>query len=103
MLNYDKTVLYKKLIKDLNTDERLAKALLKTMANLDERLQEPLDNWLAGKNADDYCFDGISLAVIQFRFRYNFIDSLYQMDSFMKDDKDRELFKEEMTKPLLLD
>jgi hypothetical protein len=99
MLVFDKDKLYEKMVNDLNTDEISAAKTLETLVNLDNRLQPVLDKWMSGENANDFNYDGISLAIIQLRLKCDFIDSLYSMDTLINDDEKRNSFKDLLTRP----
>lgn len=103
MLIYDKNVLYKKMVEELKMNDAIAKLILESLVDLDNRLQEPLDKWLSVGNADDFSFDGINIASIKERLRFNFIHALYTMDTYMNDENSRKIFKSEMNKPLFID
>jgi len=47
------------------------------LKHLDSRLQEPVDQWLAGGDAQSFAYEGVDLGAIMFYFQTHFVGALH--------------------------
>lgn len=101
MLEFNDKDVIEKLTQKDNWSISDASAAVKTLANLDSRLQTPLDAWLAGQEADAFAFDGVSLRKIMKTEALTLIEAFYRMHKLMNDIDQIEKFKAAMNKPYI--
>ena len=103
MIVFDEDRMVARIMSAIRTDRAEATVLMTNLKHLDSRLQEPVDQWLAGGDAQSFAYEGVNLGAIMFYFQTHFVGALHSMNRLMDGTIDLETYKQHVTGPLFVD
>lgn len=84
MAHFNKEVVERILIEELDFDSLLVAIAIEALTNMDERLQPVLDAWIEDRTVTNYTFEGISIKEIMEKEKSGFLSALSTMNTCLR-------------------
>lgn len=89
VLKFDEEKVKRISLEELNYNPLLIGQTIDVLKGLNNELQEPLDKWLKDRTiCDEFNVNGVTLKVIHEQLKWNFVDCLILMNSFIENPED---------------
>ena len=103
MISFDEERMLDRIQSETGQDREYAEMLVGPLRGLDHRLQEPVDQWLAGADARAFSYEGVRLGTIMLYLQTDFIGGFHFMNALMDGTEELESFKEDIAGPIFVD